>query len=488
MATALLMTVAAVLSVALGAEKPNVIFIVADDLGWNDVGYTNPDVISPNIDFLAKSGVILDQYYVQPLCSPSRTAFMTGVYPYRLGLQHLVVMNNQDVCVPLDRKMLPQLLKENGYSTHMMGKWHLGFCKWECTPTYRGFDSFYGFYSGGEDHYSKEVNGFDFRNNTEVCRDGAKNYSTYQYADRMEQIVRGHDPKNPLFMYMAFQNVHMPMQVPEKYTAMYPHIQNENRKYLSAMVTAVDDAIGRLITSLKQKGIYNNTLIIFTSDNGGWTSYGGNNYPLRGGKISIFEGGTRVVGFLHGPMLARKGGKFDGLMHAVDWFPTIAEAAGIQNKEPDQDGMSQWSAINSRGPALRQEVVYNLDYHSLPLQGQAAIRVGDYKLIEGFPGMYEGWYKPDTVYKEPLGNLTLDLNNLPKLNIGEDFHVFKYLFNLKDDPTEHNNLYDKLPDVVKMMEGKLEAAKKRYVAPNFPSADPKSNPQNYGGVWTPGWC
>ncbi|CAG5128221.1 unnamed protein product, partial [Candidula unifasciata] len=208
---------------------PNLVWIVADDLGYNDVGFHNPDVKSPNIDHLAQTGIKLNQSYVQPLCSPSRTAFMTGIYPF----PHLVIQPGQAVCVPLNITMFPEVLKQNGYKTHAVGKWHLGFCNWACTPTFRGFDSFYGFYNGGEDFYTKQYLGyFDFRFNTSVHKQAKGGYST----------------------------------VPQKYLDMYAHIDDENRRNFSGMVTSMDDAVGRVVTALKEKGIYNNTLIFFTSD------------------------------------------------------------------------------------------------------------------------------------------------------------------------------------------------------------------------------
>ncbi|XP_059170480.1 arylsulfatase I-like [Physella acuta] len=474
---------------------PHVVFIVADDFGYNDIGYNNPEIISPNLDQLANTGIKLNQSYVQPLCTPSRTAFMTGIYPFRLGLQHLVIGSKQSVCVPQNKTFLPEVLKAEGYTTHIVGKWHLGYCNLECTPTYRGFDTFYGFYSGGEDHYQKTFgNGFDFRFNTSVDREATGGYSAEQFASRAVDIIESHDPDTPLYLYLPFQSVHMPLQVPERYLNLYPNVTNQSRKELSAMVSALDEAVGRVVAALKTNGLYNDTLIIFTSDNGGWTPYGGNNYPLRGGKMSVFEGGTRVPAFLHGPMLEKSESTYNGIFHAVDWFATILGAAGINYTDPDQDGTSQWDSLNFRGAPLRSEFVYNLDYHILPLQGQSAIRVGDFKLILGYPGLYQSWYQPD----DKDQGLYISLDMLEKLNVeslpGEVIQQVligandKLLFNLKDDPNEHNNIYDQHPDIVSQLTDRLEAYKRGYVDPNFPPSDPRADPSNYGGVWSPGWC
>lgn len=480
--------------------KPNIVLVLADDLGWNDIGFHNPEIKSPNLDRLAHEGIILNQSYVQPLCSPSRAALMTGLYPYRIGLQHVVIYRGQPVCVPLNQTLLPQVLKTAGYATHMVGKWHLGFCDWKCTPTYRGFDTFYGYYSSMEDYYTKIYDdGFDFRDQKTVVKTANGTYSTFLYTERIRKIIRDHDTSKPLFLYLPFQSVHEPLEVPKNYSDLYPNIKDKDRKTFSGMVTSLDDAVGEVVTSLKRKGIYNNTLIVFSADNGGWVNYGGNNYPLRGGKFSIFEGGTRAVAFVHGPMFNKTGIKYDGLIHIVDWFPTLAEAAGAEYDAHDQDGVSQWQSLLSASmPSKRQEVVYNLDLSWDPIQGRAAIRYGDYKLIAGFPGLYPGWYAPPgtsdaKIHKNLVLSSTTDLEVEATEQFLQDPHYvnepgFQYLFNLKDDPEERNNIYDAHPDIVKNLQARLDAHMAQYVPPNFPLPSPEADPARHGGIWTPGWC
>ncbi|KAK3801923.1 hypothetical protein RRG08_004789 [Elysia crispata] len=364
-------------SSASSAPSPHLIFILADDLGWNDVGYHNPDIISPNIDLLADTGIKLNQSYMQPLCSPSRAALMSGLYPFRLGLQHIVIDQEQPVCLPLGRKLLPQVLQDNGYRTHMVGKWHLGFCNWACTPTYRGFESFYGFHSHSEDYYTHSYSGYsDYWFNKTVNKASSGTYSAHDFATRAEQIIGSHDPNSSLFLYLAFQNVHMPLQAPDEYLDLYQDITDNKRKLFSGLVTAMDDAVGRVVTALIDRDLYTDSIIVFSSENGGWTLFGGNNFPLRGGKFSLFEGGTRVPAFVHSPLLRNTGLTYAGIIHAVDWFPTLLSAAGILPRESpsDLDGVDQWEAITAMSPSRRSEVVYNLDYHPLPIQGRAAIR------------------------------------------------------------------------------------------------------------------
>ncbi|XP_078326537.1 arylsulfatase B-like [Crassostrea virginica] len=474
----LLVCVVQILSTVF-ARSPHILFIVADDYGWNDVGFRNPDVITPNIDKLARSGMILDSSYVMPVCTPSRNSFMTGHYAFKSGLQHVVIYPPQATCSPLNYTFLPEKLKELGYATHAVGKWHLGFCKWECTPTYRGFDSFYGFYNGAEDYYSLVVaGGKDFRDNkTPVNATGE--YSTHMHAKRAVSIISEHNVSQPLYLYLPFQAVHQPLQVPEKYSNMYPNVKTDSRRTYLGMVTAMDEAIGNVTEALKKKGIFNDTLIIFTTDNGGWTIHGGNNYPLRGGKTTLFEGGTRATAFVSGAGIQKSNYVYPGIIHAVDWMPTVLSAAGGL-PDSNMDGVDQWDSLRTAGESKRSEFVYNIDDMKPEQCGHAAIRMGDYKLISGYPGPYQGWYKPDQVDYRHYEESTL--------NEIRPFIDQIMLFNLKDDPNEHVDLSKKHPDIVEKLKKRLDEYHKQIVPANFPGVTKASDPDNYGGFWTPGWC
>ncbi|XP_013421296.1 LOW QUALITY PROTEIN: arylsulfatase B-like [Lingula anatina] len=480
------------------AKLPNIVFIVADDLGFNDVGFNNPDILSPNIDKLASEGVILNQSYVHPLCTPSRSAFLTGLYPWKTGLQHGALLPLQPVCAPYNVTLLPQVLKEQGYATHIIGKWHLGFCNWNCTPTYRGFDSFFGFYNGQEDYYAHTlgVNALDLRDDEKPDRLEGGIYSAELFAKRAKRIITNHDKSRPLFMYLPFQNVHAPVQVPHRYSNMYAHIQDETRRNFSGMVSAMDEAIGNITTALKEAGLYDNTLIAFTSDNGGNPNQGGNNFPLRGSKMTIWEGGTRAVAFVHGPMLQKTGYRHNGKFHAVDWFQTfLAVAGGSPAENINMDSMNLWPMLKFGIDSARTEFVYHLDNKFPPLQGHAAIRVGDYKYIKGFPGPFSGWAVPPKVqqsqkylnlddHRDSLDALHKYMQNSKTL----PGYLGHGLYNIRDDPTEHKNLVLTMPKVVRELRMKLKLAQQEMVPANAPPGDNKGNPNNFGGVWTPGWC
>lgn len=465
-------------------KRPNIVFIVADDLGWNDVGYHNPSMITPNIDKLAYQGVILNHSYVQPVCSPSRHAFMTGYYPFKAGLQHMVIGAGQDVCSPLNMTFLSDHLKAAGYATHAIGKWHLGFCSWECTPTYRGFDSFYGYYNSRSDYFTHVQAGYlDFHDGYNVVRDENGSYSADLYAERAERIIADHNTSQPLFLYLPYQNVHEPLEVPPEYEALYPNVENKDRRTYCGMVTALDAAIGRVLEALQKKGLYDDTIFFFTPDNGGMVVQGGNNWPLRGSKITIWEGGTRTAGFISGSRLQKSGYTFDGLMHAVDWQPTILTAAGLV-PDPDLDGISQWEAISTGGQGKRTEFIYNLDDKMPATQGHAGIRMGDYKLLAGNTGLYNGWYPPDDVYTDDELIETSSFEERVKAG-NESYYK---LFNLKDDPNEYNNLAEVMPEMVQKLLARMNEYHEQLIPAKSPSADPASNPKYYGYAWTPGWC
>ncbi|XP_067658427.1 arylsulfatase B-like [Haliotis asinina] len=474
-------TVAALVFAFIGvvvAERPNIVFIVADDLGWNDVGFRNGDMLTPNMDRMAREGVILDRNYVQPLCSPSRSAFMSGVYPFKSGLQHQVIGPAQTVCFPLNYTLLPQELKKLGYATHMVGKWHLGFCDWNCTPTYRGFDTFFGYYNAMEDYYFHNISGFlDFRNNKEAEWDYQGQYSAWVFTEKILDVISAHDKDQPLFLYLPFQNVHSPTEVPKIYEDKFPHVVNAGRRVFSGMVNALDEAIGNVTDALKKKGLYDNTLFLLTADNGGEIFSHGNNWPLRGGKHSLWEGGTRVTAFMSGAGLQKTGYTYDGMIHAVDWMPTLLSAAG-GTPVNDRDGIDQWDSIRSGLPSKRTEFIYNLDYLVIPLEGQAGIRMGNYKLLLGYPGQQDGWHRPmnnteDDIYEQTVYDLDPDKVQL---------------FDVIADPTERHDLSAQLPDAVAKLKSRLLEYRKQMIPANYPKPDPKGNPRNFGNAWTPGWC
>ncbi|KAK2573435.1 Arylsulfatase B [Acropora cervicornis] len=368
----------ALLACGISGAPLNILLVVIDDFGWSDVGFHGTKIATPNMDKLASEGVILDNYYVQPICTPTRSALLSGRYPIHTGLQRGVIHPEEPYGLPLNFTILPQKLKEAGYSTHMVGKWHLGFFEWPYTPTYRGYDSFYGFYSGAEDHFQHDRMGVvDLHDNKEPVRDMGGVNSARLFAKQAQHVIRSHNASKPLFLYLPFQNVHGPTQAPQEYVDKYQFIDDHERRHYAAMVDIVDEAIGNVTETMKQAGLWDSTLLIVSTDNGGIPSRGGYNWPLRGHKASLWEGGVRGVGFVHGKMLQKTGIKCKELLHVTDWYPTLLYLAGIKEDSsvPPLDGFNIWHSTSEGAPSPREEILHNID------DSGVAIRSGDMKLL-----------------------------------------------------------------------------------------------------------
>ncbi|XP_025085301.1 arylsulfatase B-like [Pomacea canaliculata] len=438
----LLFSIWSVHSEPQASSPPHIIFIIADDLGWADVNWEDPNLHSPNLYHLAQNGIILGNSYVQPLCSPSRSALMSGYFPFHTGLQHIVILPMQKAFLPGNLTTLPQALKNVGYSTHAIGKWHLGFCNWKYTPRFRGFDSFYGYYNADEDYYNHEhQEALDFRFNEEVDKNASGVYSTFAFSRRAQEILEEHNTSQPIFLYLAFQAVHYPLEVPAIYEESYcSHIKDANRRTYCGMLAAMDEAIGNITEVLERRGYTDNMLLVFTADNGGDPTEGASNWPLRGAKSTLWEGGTRGKGLLYSKNLFKKTGTtYNGLMHIVDWFPTFMTLAGGETPS-GIDGVSQWDAIVNDKASPRTEFVYNID----EINQNAAIRVGDWKLIQGSPGNQSGWYPPPQ-----LANVVTEK---------EDFVAWPHsysLFNINEDPLETTDVASKYPDVLAALKTRL---------------------------------
>jgi arylsulfatase A-like enzyme len=380
--------VAASSSNAAQTSKPNIVFIVADDLGWKDVGFHGSDIKTPNIDALAQTGARFEQFYAQPMCTPTRAALMTGRYPFRYGLQTAVILSAHKYGLATDEWLLPQALKDAGYETAIIGKWHLGHGDRKYWPRQRGFDYQYGPLIGEIDYFTHRQHGvLDwYRNNKPVNEDG---YSTTLLGNDAVKLITAHDTAKPLFLYLTFNAPHTPYQAPQAYLDRYRNIADPSRRAYAAMITAMDDQVGRVVAALDKRGMRDNTLIVFQSDNGGTRNamFAGegdmskikipvDNGPYRDGKGSLYEGGTRVVALANWPGHIKPGSTVDGMIHVVDMFPTLAGLAGASTaKSKPLDGMNVWPTISEGKPSPRTEIVYNVE----PFR--AGIRDGDWKLI-----------------------------------------------------------------------------------------------------------
>ncbi|XP_060557801.1 arylsulfatase B-like isoform X1 [Ruditapes philippinarum] len=539
----------------LSAQRPNIVVIVADDLGWNDVSFHGSDQIpTPNIDALAYGGIILNNYYVSPICTPTRGALMSGRHPIHTGLQQGVIVGAAKYGLPLEEKIMPQWFQQLGYRTHMVGKWHLGMFAEEYLPTLRGFESHYGYYQGCEDYYdhtyeaNPEYWGLDWRRNLDLIRNETEMYSTDLFTAEAVNIIKKHDTKEPLFLYLPHQAVHSgntggdPLQAPQHYVDRFLHIKNYHRRLFAGMVAALDDSVGAVVKTLESRGMMNNTIIMFTTDNGGpangFDANAANNFPLRGVKATLWEGGVRGVGFIHSPLLQKQGYVYNNMLHVCDWLPTLYSAAGGSPRVmKNLDGYDHWEALSRNRKGKRKEILHNIDPKG---QGHSGLRVGDYKILVGDVGMaWDDWYPP---WQNPADTESLHVNNTEKyghirnnddtksvntnlyyleksseieskgeiLNSMTESYYHKgapvrvncgpkpfnastscdprkspCLFHIPSDPCEYNNIAYQNKDLVIQMLARLMQYQNTMVPPLNGPVDPAGNPKYHDGAWVP---
>jgi arylsulfatase A-like enzyme len=445
--------------------RPNVLFILADDLGYADVGFTGgKDIKTPNIDLIAGAGARLEQFYVQPVCSPTRASLMTGRYPMRYGLQVGVIRPWENRGLPLEEQMLPQALKGAGYSTAIVGKWHLGCHERAYLPTSRGFDHQYGHYCGAIDYFKHDRDGgFDWHRDDKVCHD--EGYSTHLDAREAERLIREQPADKPFFLYVPFNAVHVPHQVPEAYLTPYAALPEPRRTY-AGMVAAMDEAIGRILAALDARGWRTNTLIFFSSDNGGpnpgrVTSNG----PLRAGKGTVYEGGTRVCACVAWQGRIKPGSAVVQPLHMVDWYPTLLKLAGatVDQKLP-LDGRDIWPVLTQGKPSPHDEILLNTTSRS------GALRVGDWKLV--INGSTDASAQEDDESPAPALRQKAARKKQP---------ATVELFNLAQDLSEKHDLTAENPEKLKELRARYDALAKQAVKPaNLPKSPNYTAPKIWG--------
>uniref|UniRef100_A0A667ZEL7 Sulfatase N-terminal domain-containing protein n=1 Tax=Myripristis murdjan TaxID=586833 RepID=A0A667ZEL7_9TELE len=473
----------------------------AHQQGYNDIGYHNPSIKTPTLDKLAAEGVRLENYYVQPICTPSRSQLMTGRYQIHTGLQHSIIRPRQPSCLPSHMDTLPQRLQQAGYATHMVGKWHLGFYRKACLPTRKGFDSFFGSLTGSVGYYSygscdgPGLCGFDLHDDEDVAWGQGGRYSTLLYTQRVRKILERHDPTaRPLFLLLSLQAVHTPLQPPKSYIYPYRDMTNVVRRKFAAMVSTVDEAVRNVTYALRKFGYYRNSVIIYSTDNGAQPFTGGSNWPLRGRKGTYWEGGVRGVAFVHSPLLRRRRRVSNALLHITDWFPTLVNLAGGNvSQSQGLDGFDVWPAISEGKESPRHEILHNIDPLHKPASSQsaepvwdtsvqAAIRVGDWKLLTGDPG-HGDWVPPQVVSSLPGRWWNLERAYASAYKTAAQKTV--WLFNITDDPYERWDLAERRPDVVQRLLARLAFYNQTAVPVYFPPDDPRANPDRHGGAWVP---
>lgn len=367
---------------SLNNTPPNIILIVADDMGWNDVSYHGSEIQTPTMDRLAKEGVELNRFYVHPTCSPTRSSLMTGKAALRLGFLNPLGKNNKKG-LTLSEKIMPQYFQELGYQTNLVGKWHLGRFKKAYWPQNRGFDHFYGYLTGGIGHYDHvHGGGYDWQQNGETLRE--EGYSTHLLTAEAVKLIKEKPTDKPLFLEVCYAAPHLPNEAPAEAIVPYKHLPDTNRQVHAAMVSEVDKGIQQIYETLEQEGLLDNSIIWFTSDNGGlngkavskpmregiermvdifgtplpiefleffrdnFVNGAADNTPFRRGKGSIYEGGVRVPSFIYAPNRLQPQ-KIESRLTVNDVLPTLANAVGFNNFHPTNlDGVNQWNFLSGK--------------------------------------------------------------------------------------------------------------------------------------------
>ncbi len=388
------------------AGRPNVLLIMSDDLGWNDIGYRNPEVKTPHLDGLAGRGTRLEQYRTMSVCSPTRCALLTGRSAFRLGVPAPIPLTN---ALPIGERLLPGMLRESGYQTALIGKWHLGIIAPEYFPHRRGFDSHYGYTGGETSYYTHRGNG----NRPDWYRDGElleeEGYTTDLLAAEAVRYIRGRDKDRPFFLDLSLNAPHIPLEAPEEYLARYGHIADPFRRTYLAMIECMDAGIGRVLGTLKEEGLVENTLVIWVSDNGGTpaNNAGGSNTPLRAQKGSAFEGGLRVPGIVSWPGVLRENHQHDGFLTVLDWLPTLRDAAGFDTGGVELDGVSVWKSLREGEAVEHGPVVMGGGLNS-------CVYRGEFKLVE-------------------------------QVTMGQNPVTTRFLFRIFDDPNEERDVQAEYP-------------------------------------------
>lgn len=426
---------------------PNVVILVADDLGYADTGYRGSPIETPSLDRLAAEGMDLQRFYTAPICSPTRAALMTGRNPNRLGVAYSVLLPWSSGGVHTSEQFMSQSFQAAGYQTAIVGKWHLGHAQQVFHPNARGFDHFYG-------HLHTEVGmyppfsilgGVDFQQNGVTIDD--QGYETFLLADHATNWIKNRDASKPFFLYLPFLAPHEPLAAPDELVEKYRDLEDKRgaarspsdnisrlarltgtksrRPLYAAVVDAMDQAVGRVLDTLDSEGIADNTIVLFFSDNGATRVYGrggGDNYPLRGGKAEVYEGGIRVVSLVRWPDQIPAGSELTDIMTVMDVFPTLMAATGVKaNNTHRFDGINMLPGLTENKKITRTENIFF---------GSEIPRYGSFN----FTVFNDEWKLVQWVEQDLLSTT-----------------VTHELFQIQNDAGEHNNLAQAHPKVVQKL-------------------------------------
>jgi len=499
------------------------VYTLVDDFGWADAGWHRPDnytdVRTPGFNALVKEGVELDRHYVFKMCSPTRSAVQVGRNPIHVNVLNIVPQHHNPkdpvsgyAGIPRNMTGIAEILSRAGYVTHMYGKWDAGMATWEHSPRGRGYQHSLFYFHHSNDYWkntegschgtpvvdlwedTKPAHGLN--NSQECSQDNQAEGCVYEDAvfnERVMNVLRTHNLSTPLFLFWAPHIVHMPLSVPNEWLDRFSAVDNIHRRFYHSMVGYVDEAIWNATQVMKERGMWDNTLMVVHADNGGpiYFNCGGNNYPLKGGKMANWEGGIRVNAFVVGGFVPEKvrGTKQEGYITGWDWYTTFAHLAGedFEDKKaaaaglPPVDGVNVWPLVSGQvSESPRTEIALGDEHEVTKATKIGGLIRGDYKIVIGIQTQ-SGWPGPE------WPNATIWW---PFLALHECGETPKHgcLFNIKTDPTEHHNIAAENPELFKDMLARAKEYEKNVFSPHRGLNDPKACELamgRYGGFWGP---
>eukprot|EP00448_Togula_jolla_P008288 CAMPEP_0170604218 /NCGR_PEP_ID=MMETSP0224-20130122/19307_1 /TAXON_ID=285029 /ORGANISM="Togula jolla, Strain CCCM 725" /LENGTH=593 /DNA_ID=CAMNT_0010929109 /DNA_START=59 /DNA_END=1837 /DNA_ORIENTATION=- len=504
-----------------GKKKPNVLFILADDLGFANVGYLREgnhvksrEVQTPVIDDLAKTGVRLNRMYVHYMCSPTRSAIQSGRAPINVNVLNSYIYNHNPedpvggyAGIPRNMTGLAELMRRGGYDTHYVGKWDAGAATPDHSPAGRGYDTSLHYFGHSNDAWTFNIEDvmcssspvadlFEMSSQTpfpgrpatwlqnpDSCTDQVQDGCMYEdeiFAEKVQAIIQEHNEASPFFIFWAPRVAHGPLQVPENTLSKFSFVDYDKRRIYTSMVNWLDTRIGYVVQLLKDRNMYENTLIIFSSDNGGPVDAGANNFPLRGGKYSNFDGGIRVPSFVSGGFVpeVRRGSWHDGLMAAWDWYATLAGLAQVDHTDhkaaaaglPATDSFDLWPTLSTWDyESPRTELVLGNAKGGYAGRHEGSTVVGGliwppYKLVLGAA---DGYGESVSLWSAPIApnaSSTGFFTSRPDAVCGRTPQN-GCLFNIWEDEGEHNNLAQSQPGLFEELVARADEMQKTVYSP-----------------------
>lgn len=421
-------------------QPPNIVILLADDLGWADVGYHGGPIDTPNIDSLAMEGVALENFHVAPLCSPTRAGLMTGRWPIRYGMAESVITPWRKWGLDTRERTVAQMLAAANYQARAaIGKWHLGHYERRFLPLNRGFNEFYGHYNGAFDYFTHEREGeLDWHRDWDTSQDSG--YSTDLIGLEAVRFIRSNAKREPFFLYVPFNAPHTPLQAKKSDIKKYASTKDVGKRTFYAMVDSMDQAIGKILAELNHQSIADDTFVLFFSDNGGVTQYSDNG-PWRAGKGTVYEGGMRTPAVVRWPNGFSGGRRIDELMGYIDIYPTLKRISGSSDAEPQPlDGKDMFDVIRGNKASIQRDW---FSYIAQSNPERTAITRGEWKLV---------------VTKGNVLEASLD-EDVPKIE----------LFNLERDPGEQTDLSASEPELTRNLLRSLQDHRRLKIdgIPNF---------------------